>query len=397
MTDLAHDLAAANPDATPDGLSPLPPSAPSQSGSDDQGSFAGGTHLDPDQDLFDDHRPHVGVDFSAIGQSARDDHESSADGTSLGPTNHLSSPTAAASGPVLPVDQCGIVDGDPSAAVQGSFASQPTRAGGAFSLPIDQAPRAAQAKIVDWEGPSAELIIYAKTLDELMKPRIACGNRLYQLEQFGLADTNAYKRMAALQEAIHSLEKDAVYSLEDAMKRHPLGPWVLSQKGVGLKTAGRLLAILCNPADRPNPAKLWAYCGYHVVNGAAPRRAKGEQANWNTDAKTLCFLVAEAMVKNKASAYRPVYDDGRAKYADAVHSTDCARCGICDGCGKPPGKNKQTHIEDTGCDDRRIRKASAGDPLKDGHKHARAMRLVSKAFLLDLWKEARRITNGQTS
>lgn len=175
------------------------------------------------------------------------------------------------------------------------------------------------------------------------------------------------------------------------MRRHPLGPWVLAQKGVGLKTAGRLLAILGNPADRPNPAKLWAYCGYHVIDGAAPRRRKGEQANWNTNAKTLCYLIAEANIKNRSSAYRHVYDTARTKHADAVHTVDCSQCGICDGCGRAPGKNRQTHLEDTGCDDRRIRKASAGDPLKDAHKHARAMRAVSKQFLLDLWREARRI------
>ena len=238
-----------------------------------------------------------------------------------------------------------------------------------------------------WEIANADLFIAARTVEELMQPRIATTNRIHQLNHYGLPT----QRAEAIRDELATVERHATLELEKAMKRHPLGPWVLAQKGVGLKTAGRLLAILGNPADRPNPAKLWAYCGYHVIDGAAPRRRKGEQANWNTNAKTLCYLIAEANIKNRSSAYRHVYDAARLKHADAVHTIDCPQCGICDGCGKAPGKNKQTHLEDTGCDDRRIRKAAAGDPLKDSHKHARAMRAVSKQFLLDLWKEARRI------
>lgn len=33
----------------------------------------------------------------------------------------------------------------------------------------------------------------------------------------------------------------------------------------------------------------------------------------------------------------------------------------------------------------------AGTPLKPGHRHARAMRAMSKAILNDLWIEARHI------
>lgn len=65
--------------------------------------------------------------------------------------------------------------------------------------------------------------------------------------------------------------------------------------------------------------------------------------------------------------YGKVYIDGRAKYADAVHNHPCPRCGPI---GKP---------------------APAGSPLSDAHKHARALRLVAKAILKDLWREAARI------
>ena len=67
------------------------------------------------------------------------------------------------------------------------------------------------------------------------------------------------------------------------------------------------------------------------------------------------------------SPYRAVYDDGRAKYAESVHDVACRQCGSK---GKP---------------------APVGSELRDGHKHARAMRLVMKAILRDLWIEARAI------
>src|SRR5690606_16891250 len=98
----------------------------------------------------------------------------------------------------------------------------------------------------------------------------------------------------------------------------------------------------------------------------------GEKANWNPQIKMRTYLIAESCIKQMDSPYRAVYDAARTKYADAVHSEECRRCG-------PSGKP-----------------APVGSPLSDGHKHARAMRLVSKEILRDLWIEARRV-RGHTS
>jgi hypothetical protein len=100
--------------------------------------------------------------------------------------------------------------------------------------------------------------------------------------------------------------------------------------------------------------------------GVAARRRKGSRANWSTAAKTRAYLIAESCIKQARSPYRAVYDEGRTKYADAVHTVDCAQC-----------------------------KAKPGEPLKLGHQHARAMRLASKAVLRDLWVEAKRLHEGE--
>jgi hypothetical protein len=103
------------------------------------------------------------------------------------------------------------------------------------------------------------------------------------------------------------------------------------------------------------------------IAGVAPKRARGQKANWSATAKMRAYLVAVSCMKCLDSPYRKVYDDAREKYADAVHQASCIRCG-------PSGKP-----------------ADEGSPLSDGHKHARALRAVAKAVLKDLWREAKRL------
>lgn len=111
--------------------------------------------------------------------------------------------------------------------------------------------------------------------------------------------------------------------------------------------------------------------GYFLIQGndagVAPKRQRGQHANWSATAKMRAYLVAVSCMKCMESPYRAVYEDTRAKYADAIHQVPCVRCG-------PKGKP-----------------AEPGTSLSDGHKHARALRAVAKVVLRDLWREARRI------
>lgn len=249
----------------------------------------------------------------------------------------------------------------------------------------------------------ALLLLYADALDDLERVRIATENRARSLAQVkGMDGTPEEARLRGLCDALRALEHSAELELKRALRAHPLGPWVKRTVGVGEKQGARLLAAIGDPAERRTVSQLWAYCGYHVLNpshstpgtqravagvhplhpdhllygtqapvaGVAPSRRRGQKANWNTVAKTRAFLVAESCIKKAASPYRAVYDQGRAKYADAVHHHDCVRCG-------PTGKPAPT-----------------GSPLSAGHQHARALRLVAKAILRDLWIEAHRVNGG---
>lgn len=271
-----------------------------------------------------------------------------------------------------------------------------------------------------WANSNAPLLaLLADVLDDLERTRIANENRLRQLTRteadsdgeergFGLTlDQPQVAALANVVDALGKLEHQSTLNLQRAVRKHPLGPWVKATVGVGEKQGARLLAAIGDPYwntlyDRPRlVSELWAYCGLHVhpvaqkvlesqhlcddgaikqgdpghappeaqgrPAGVAPTRARGQRANWSTTAKTRAYLIAESCIKQAHSPYRAVYDDGRTKYADAVHAAPCRRCG-------PSGKPADT-----------------GTPLSAGHQHARAMRLVMKAILRDLWTESKRI------
>lgn len=297
------------------------------------------------------------------------------------------------------------------------------------------------------------LALAADVLDDLESVRIANENRLRQLTRdeedsdgeergFGLTlDHPDVARLDALVTALADAEKAATKNLEKRLREHALYPWLKRQKGVGDKQAARLLASIGDPYMRPEmvredgtvePARprtvseLWAYSGYHVVNipaghpdvgnqtstasggktghpdqrenctqslfvGVAPKRARGQRANWSSTAKMRAYLIAESCMKQlkrtcpadeevgyathvdgcECAHFRKVYDAAREKYANATHAVECVRCG-------PKGKP-----------------APAGSDLSRKHKQARALRIVAKELLKDLWREARRIHLGE--
>lgn len=237
------------------------------------------------------------------------------------------------------------------------------------------------------------LSMCAEVVDDLERVKIANQNRLRALtdpELFGLTLAHPdVARLAALVEALEASEHQAVLNLQRVMRGHPLGAWVKSSKGVGEKQASRLLASIRDPYwndlhNRPRRLReLYRFCGMDVVGtsaqavtashyiggaGVAPSKQRGERVHWNPDARMRLWLIASKCVMvGHGGPYRTIYDEGRAKYADAVHTTECRRCG-------PKGKPAQP-----------------GSPLSAAHQHARAIRLIAKAILRDLWTEAKRI------
>lgn len=279
----------------------------------------------------------------------------------------------------------------------------------------------------------------AEILDDLESIRTANQNRLRQLTRstedsdgevrgFGMTEEDpAVAQMAALVASLEKLEHEAVLDLQRAVRKHPMGPWLKAQRGIGEKQGARLLAAIGDPYwndlhERPRTvSELWAYCGYHtlpsghrgndtqlsVAAGAtlpagqsglatqgdtasgitlpsgqgtgdtqlntaggvyhvAARRAKGQRANWSATAKMRAYLIAESVVKS-GGPWREVYDKRKTATEGRLHRVPCVRCG-------PSGKP-----------------ALPGSPWSAGHRHADALRITAKEILKGMWQEARRL------
>lgn len=201
-------------------------------------------------------------------------------------------------------------------------------------------------------------------LDDLERVRIANGNRIAQLERtFG----SGLACLDVTQRAIRAIEHEAELELKRMWRKYPLAPWAKEIPGCGEKLIARLIAVIGDPAERPNPAKLWAYCGH-----GEPTRRRGRGmtqaelfACGNPEAKKRVYLLASQFRRTPGSPYRLVYDEARERYRDRVHESACVRCG-------PAGKP-----------------APAGSPWTLAHQDAAALRFVGKVFLRDLWHAAR--------
>lgn len=251
----------------------------------------------------------------------------------------------------------------------------------------------------------AVLSIMARQVDDLERMRESIRSRIRQLtnnkadkdeKQRGLGipvDAPQVVQLIEQADAIHALEETAVGQLRFHLRKSMWGPWQKQATGVGEKQLARLLGSLIDPAWNSNEGRyrtvdeLFVYCGYssvpvsgHVLSNAqevptvdgprvAPFHRKGVQSKWSPEARMRAHLIAESCMKCRdGNKYRDVYLAGRVKYADAVHAAPCQQCA---------GKGKTPH--------------AVGSPLRDGHIHARALRLVAKAVLKDLWRESRRL------
>ena len=265
------------------------------------------------------------------------------------------------------------------------------------------------------------LALAADILDDLERTKLANENRLRQLTRsetdadgeergFGLDESHPdVARLSALVQMLADAEHQATLNLQRSMRKHPLGPWVKAQKGIGDKQAARLLAKIGDPAVNATTGQfrtvsaLWAYCGLHVISptghgsgdaqqspagggsssaggdpsqvrdgtqsgpaGVAARRQKGVKSNWSQDAKMRAWLIVASCIKQL---------DPQCKREGTAEHTD--------GCGCSPYRIV--------VDERRQHTAITHPEWTPGHSLNDGMRIASKRLLRDLWREARRI------
>lgn len=226
------------------------------------------------------------------------------------------------------------------------------------------------------------LAFLCSSLDDLEGQRIATENRLRALTR-DVADSDGETRglglaadhpdvavFTAYLESLQANEAQLTKMLERNVKRHPLGPFIMAQPGVGLKQGGRLLAATMDPYwnslhNRPRTVgELWSYCGLRP----GQKRKKGVVDNWSSDAKMRVWLISQSTLKQpKGTKWRDLWDYRRAATVDRVHADVCVRCG-------PSGKPAQP-----------------GSPWSLAHAKADADRYVGKRLLRELWRESKRL------
>ena len=326
-----------------------------------------------DQSLFDAQTTRVGGTHFPSGHTCLDARTSGA----AGDTNHLTghSPRDAHRASAREVST------SPAATVTVKPQEEPQRGSQLESgRSANLVPEPIVAALAD-----PTLALAADVVDDLERVKIANQNRLRSLTRdvedsdgemrgFGLDESHpTVAQLAALVQMIETAEHDAVLNLQRAMRKHPLGPWVKAQRGVGEKQAARLLAKIGDPyinsaTGQPRTVSaLWAYCGLHVIDGESARRRKGQQANWSTLAKTRAWLIIQSAMKQ----------------LDAACKTDTGIAEHVDGCKCSPYRIV--------IDQRRKRTAETHPDWTPGHSLNDAQRVASKALLRDLWIEARRI------
>lgn len=269
---------------------------------------------------------------------------------------------------------------------------------------------------VQWHDACYLLSIAADIVDDIEAAREGAASRrrsLIETKNAGPKDPPVLI-LDSIMAGLADVEKEAVKALEDEMKRHPLGPWIRSTRGLGMKSSGRLLAAVGgDPYLRHDDVirtvgQLWSYCGFG--DAAAQRKRKGHRMTWSPTARSCAYVVADALMKQTCAAcvahgkarraqwradgnsnlppwapppedctcaedcpYRHLYNQTRLHYEEAVHDNVCLGCG-------PKGEP-----------------ATFGSPLDPAHKHARAIRRIAKQVLKDMWCEAKRLHDLDTS
>ena len=140
-------------------------------------------------------------------------------------------------------------------------------------------------------------------------------------------------------------EQSWLKTMETALGLCPVwNEYLKGIEGLGPVLACGLLGFIGDHRRFKGLRSLWHYCGLHVVNGEAPKRAKGVKVDWNPRFRTLMWQIGKSLIMRKNPRYYPLYVEY--KRAEA-----------------------EKHPE-----------------LTKLHIHNRALRKVQKDFLKDLWR-----------
>lgn len=195
--------------------------------------------------------------------------------------------------------------------------------------------------------------------DELMKMRQRHNLRISSAER-GKSQMDAGLERTFLEEL--DLDNNLKYArkmmISYGKQCGPVWQWLTSIRGLAAGgEAAKLLAQIDDISKFDTVAKLWRFCGYAVIDGAAEKNKPGEKSHYNRKLKSICYMVGEQFIRQQTPYYVDIY------YAEKA-------------------RQRQLYPE--------VVKVSATKKIyTDAHLHNRAWRKMVKEFLKDLWLEWR--------
>lgn len=116
---------------------------------------------------------------------------------------------------------------------------------------------------------------------------------------------------AWLARQLHLLEERLVRVMEESVRAHPAGPWLLSLYGIGPVLACGVLALCDKPIPFRTAGALWRYAGLDPTR----RWQAGEKRPYNARLKALCYNIGDSFCKTSnhvASFYGHIYRSRKA-------------------------------------------------------------------------------------
>lgn len=217
---------------------------------------------------------------------------------------------------------------------------------------------------------SAKVRVLVEVYYDVQAVRLGAQNRIRAAGRNGLGEDAEQVLLDWLDERMERQESELKAMVLKEIRGEPLWKdWLKGVKGIGPCIAGGMIAWLGDCSRFDTVSKLWAYCGLHVVDGHAPKRAVGQKANWNATLRTLAWKAGKSFVM-VGKGYRQVYDAEKARL-------------------------RVLHPEGVPFDPPRFTKPRDGEEKRellqfsDGHVDAMARRKTVKLFFSHYWEQAR--------
>lgn len=158
------------------------------------------------------------------------------------------------------------------------------------------------------------LKVLVRQFYDLQDGRKRMGNRVSALEGLDLSGIPTLDEAASVYSVLENRMQKLVARQLAGIPIYD--EWLSKVKGVGPLLAGSLIAELEAPDKYRGIRSIRAYCGQDVRDGKAPRRKRGEKANWNPRLRVTLWKVGNQFVKTVPSYGRDLYEGYRAYYED---------------------------------------------------------------------------------